>query len=134
MLIELNYKAGKSPYLQIVDQVKHAAASGVLRSGDQLPSIRELAEQLRVNRNTVAKAYSELETEGVVEMRQGLGVFVKDGASGGLTKRAREDILGDSIDAAIVQAHHLRVAREPFVDLVHRRLDQFEKRRRENES
>ena len=57
MLIQLNFKSGKPVYLQVVDQVKAAAASGALRTGEPLPSIRPLAEQLRVNRNTVAKAY-----------------------------------------------------------------------------
>ena len=57
MLIQLNFKSGKPVYLQVVDQVKAAAASGALRVGEPLPSIRPLAEQLRVNRNTVAKAY-----------------------------------------------------------------------------
>ena len=55
MLIQLNFKSGKPVYLQVVDQVKAAAASGALRTGEPLPSIRPLAEQLRINRNTVAK-------------------------------------------------------------------------------
>jgi len=54
--LQLNFKSGKPVYLQIVDQVKAAAASGALRSGEPLPSIRPLAEELRVNRNTIAKA------------------------------------------------------------------------------
>src|SRR5258705_34560 len=61
MMIQLNFKSGKPVYLQVVDQIKAAAASGALRSGEPLPSIRPLAEQLRINRNTVAKAYAELE-------------------------------------------------------------------------
>ena len=67
MLIQLNFKSGKPVYLQVVDQVKAAAASGALRTGEPLPSIRPLAEQLRINRNTVAKAYTELEGQGVIE-------------------------------------------------------------------
>ena len=64
MLIQLNFKSGKPVYLQVVDQVKSAAASGALRTGEPLPSIRPLAEQLRINRNTVAKAYAELKGRG----------------------------------------------------------------------
>ena len=60
MLLEVNFKSGLPVYLQIVEQVKAAAASGKLRPGDALPGIRALAEELRVNRNTVAKAYTEL--------------------------------------------------------------------------
>ena len=76
MWIELNFKAGKPPYLQIVDQVKYQVASGAFRAGEALPSIRSLAESLELNRNTVAKAYAELEHEGVIETRQGKGAFV----------------------------------------------------------
>ena len=67
MRFQLNFKSGKPVYLQVVDQVKSAAASGVVRPGEPLPSIRPLAEELRVNRNTVAKAYAELESQGVIE-------------------------------------------------------------------
>ena len=60
MQFQLNYKSGKPVYLQLVDQVKAAVASGAAQAGDSLPSIRPLAEDLRVNRNTIAKAYAEL--------------------------------------------------------------------------
>src|ERR1035438_4171332 len=78
MLIQLNFKSGKPVYLQVVDQVKAAAASGALRAGEPLPSIRPLAEQLRVNRNTVAKAYTELEGQGVIETIAGRGCRAQD--------------------------------------------------------
>src|SRR5215216_4463538 len=77
MNLQLNFKSGKPVYLQIVDQVKAAAASGALRSGEPLPSIRPLAEELRVNRNTIAKAYAELESQGVIETIAGKGCFVR---------------------------------------------------------
>jgi GntR family transcriptional regulator len=61
MMFKVDYKSGKPVYLQIVDQVRHAVASGALQADEPLPSIRPLAEELRINRNTVAKAYTELE-------------------------------------------------------------------------
>ena len=73
MIFQINYKSGKPIYLQLVDQIKSAAASGALQTGEALPSIRPLAEELRVNRNTIAKAYSELESLGVVETQPGRG-------------------------------------------------------------
>ena len=77
MRFQLNFKSGKPVYLQLVDQVKAAAASGAVQPGEPLPSIRPLAEELRVNRNTVAKAYTELESQGVIETIAGKGCFVR---------------------------------------------------------
>lgn len=127
MRIELNFKSGKPPYLQILEQVKYAAASGALRDGDQLPSIRELAEQLRINRNTVSKAYAELEHEGVVETQQGRGVFVTGNGSP-YKKRVRDEILTDAIDAAIVQAHHFQVKDDELIEMLQERMREFERR------
>jgi GntR family transcriptional regulator len=84
MIIKPNPSLGVPIYLQLVEQVKHAVETGALRAGDQLPSIRPLAEELVINVNTVAKAYRELEREGVVELRQGAGAFVTE------TGRARQ--------------------------------------------
>ena len=80
MIIKPNPSLGVPIYLQLVEQVKHAIETGALRAGEQLPSIRPLAEELVINANTVAKAYRELEREGVVELRQGAGAFVADTA------------------------------------------------------
>jgi len=70
-------------YLQLMQRIRHAAESGALHDGDQLPSIRALAEELVVSPHTVVKAYSELEREGLIELRQGSGAFVT------LSRRAR---------------------------------------------
>jgi len=80
MILRPNPATGVPIYLQLMEQVKHAIETGALRPGEQLPSIRPLAEELVVNPNTVAKAYRELEHEGVVELRQGAGAFVSDKA------------------------------------------------------
>ncbi|HEY5482028.1 MAG TPA: GntR family transcriptional regulator [Verrucomicrobiae bacterium] len=124
MLIQLSFKSGKPVYLQVVDQVKAAAASGALRTGEPLPSIRPLAEQLRVNRNTVAKAYTELEGQGVIETIAGRGCFLKENHSP-FRKDIRLKMVAEEIDAAIVQAHHLRVEDKEFLDLVKERLEVF---------
>ena len=80
LLLKPNPSSGVPIYLQLMEQVKHAIETGALRPGEQLPGIRPLAEELVVNPNTVAKAYRELEHEGVVELRQGAGAFVTDKA------------------------------------------------------
>ncbi|MCX6915634.1 MAG: GntR family transcriptional regulator [Verrucomicrobia bacterium] len=125
MLIQLNFKSGKPVYLQVVDQVKAAAASGALRVGEPLPSIRPLAEELRINRNTVAKAYAELEGQGVIETVPGRGCFLKENNSP-FRKDIRLKMVAEEIDAAIVQAHHLRVEDKEFLALVKERLEAFE--------
>jgi GntR family transcriptional regulator len=80
MLFRPNPSSGAPIYLQLMEQVKHAVETGALRSGEQLPGIRPVAEELVINPNTVAKAYRELEHEGVIELRHGAGAFVSSNA------------------------------------------------------
>src|SRR5829696_2804014 len=80
ILFPPNPTTGVPIYLQLKEQVKHSIETGALRPGEQLPGIRPLAEQLVINPNTVAKAYRELEHEGVIELRHGAGAFVIDSA------------------------------------------------------
>ena len=128
MPFHINFKSGKPVYLQLVDQVRTAVASGAMRAGDTLPSIRPLAEELRVNRNTVAKAYTELEAQGLIETQAGRGCFVR--ASGApLRKDARLKLLTTEIDDAVTQAHHLQVGKAEFLELAAERFDLFAQRR-----
>jgi GntR family transcriptional regulator len=132
MLLQINYKSGKPVYLQVVDQIKAAAASGAVQAGESLPSIRPLAEDLRVNRNTIAKAYTELESQGVIETIPGKGCFLRPNNSP-LKKEVRRKLLIDEIDQVVVQAHHLQVPREEFLEMVRERLNVIEKKKRANE-
>jgi GntR family transcriptional regulator len=125
---QLNFKSGKPVYLQLVEQVKSAAASGAVQSGEPLPSIRPLAEELRVNRNTVAKAYAELEHQGVIETVAGKGCFVRANGSP-FKKDVRLRLLAEKIDEAVVQAHHLQIARTDFLRLAEERFDRFQHKR-----
>lgn len=77
-MFRLNPAAGVPVYLQLKEQVKHAIAIGALRPGDQLPTVRKLAEQLVINPNTVVRTYRELQQEGIVELKQGSGAFIRD--------------------------------------------------------
>jgi GntR family transcriptional regulator len=126
--LQIHFASGKPVYLQVVDQVKAAIASGALRPGEALPSIRPLAEDLRVNRNTIAKAYAELEGQGVIETLAGKGCFVRAGASP-LRKDARMRLLTGAVDDAAVQAHHLQIERADFLRLAGDRYDEFERQR-----
>jgi GntR family transcriptional regulator len=72
----LDNKSGVPTYLQLVQQVKHALQLGILRPGDQLPTVKEVVGSLTINPNTVLKAYRELDHEGIAEGRRGQGTFV----------------------------------------------------------
>jgi GntR family transcriptional regulator len=133
MLLQINFRSGKPVYLQVVDQVKAAAAAGTLKSGEALPSIRPLAEELRVNRNTIAKAYTELESQGVIETLPGKGCFIKPNDSP-LRKDVRRKLLTEELDPVIVQAHHLNVPPGEFLELVRERLDVLEAKKRANDA
>jgi GntR family transcriptional regulator len=74
--LRLDTKSGIPPYLQIAQQVRQALVAGILRPGDQLPTVKEVVTQLAINPNTVFKGYRELEREGLVEGRPGAGTFV----------------------------------------------------------
>jgi GntR family transcriptional regulator len=128
MRFQLNFKSGKPVYLQVVDQVKAAAASGAVRRGEPLPSIRPLAETLRVNRNTVAKAYAELESQGIIETVAGKGCFVRANNSP-FKKEVRIELLTQEIDDAVIQAHHLQVGKPEFLRLADDRFDAFQQQR-----
>jgi GntR family transcriptional regulator len=128
MLLQLNFRSAKAVYLQLVDQVKAAAASGALRPGDPLPGIRPLAEELRVNRNTVAKAYAELERQGVIETLAGKGCFIRANSSP-FRKDVRRKLLAETIDDAVVHAHHLQIGKEEYLRLAEERFDDFERKR-----
>ncbi len=129
MIPHVNFKSGVPVYLQIVEQVKAAAAGGNLRPGDALPSVRALAEELRINRNTAARAYAELESEGVIETRQGSGCFLKANGASPLRHAVRSERLAGELDAVIVQAHHLRITDSELQSLLKERLATFRERR-----
>jgi GntR family transcriptional regulator len=92
MFFKLTPTTGQPLYLQLMQQIRHGTETGALQDGDQLPGIRTLAEELVVSPNTVAKAYSELEHDGLLELRQGSGAFV--------TVKRRTRFLTDDVQVA----------------------------------
>jgi GntR family transcriptional regulator len=85
--LRLNPSLGTPLYLQLVEHLKHSIAAGTIQAGEQLPSVRKMAEDLLINPNTVVRAYRDLESEGIVELRHGSGVFVRESVS------ARADVM-----------------------------------------
>ena len=124
MQLHVSTNDGVPIYQQVATQVKYLVASGRLKQGDQLMPVRKLAEQLIVNPNTVARAYRELESEGVVESRRGSGVFVAEGVSP-LAKREQNKILNERIDTLLAEAAHMNVELETVIKLVRQRSQQM---------
>ena len=117
MIITIDLSNPKATYLQIVESVRRAIATRALKPGDQLPTIREAAVQARVNRNTVSRAYLELEHMGVVRARQGAGCFVTDDGPG-LEKKERLKILKRMSDDLTLEANHYQISIDEIIDMI----------------
>jgi GntR family transcriptional regulator len=122
MLLHVNTSSGLPVYLQIEGQVKQAIAAGALQQGNALPSVRKLAAQLRVNPNTVAKAYQNLEREGVIRTVPGGGTYVAD-SNPGLLKSEKLRRLRPVARQLAVESTQLRLAPGDVVKLVEDELD-----------
>jgi len=111
-------------YQQLVRQVREAVARGEFKPDERLPSVRQLADELAVNPNTVAKAYTELERDGTLVSRPGLGLFVAQPGSD-LTKAARDRRLRELLDQLLTEAVHLGYSADEVLQLVTRRVEGF---------
>ncbi|MBS1700500.1 MAG: GntR family transcriptional regulator [Armatimonadetes bacterium] len=120
MQLRISEQDGVPIYLQIVNQVKLLVASGRLEPGEELPAIRGLAEQLMVNPNTVARAYRELENEGVVTKKRTAGTYISEGAPR-LSRPECIRILTERIDALLAEARQMNVPTHEILDLVRQR-------------
>jgi len=120
MQIHISTADGVPIYQQIVNQIKYLVSSGRLTAGEELPPIRTLAEKLVINPNTVARAYRELESAGIVEKRRTAGTYVSDQGSP-LARRERLKILTERIDALLAEARQMDIAFEDVVKLAERR-------------
>ena len=112
-------------YRQLAAQIREGIATGKLAAESKLPSVRELSRHLVVNPNTVARVYTELEREGIINTRPGLGVFVARPKSE-LTKKARRDRLLSGLDPFLTEAVHLGFAPQEVLDLVRERMGRFQ--------
>ena len=117
MRFDVDTSSATPIYAQLIAQVKHAIAAGILRSGDSLPSLRELAAQLRVNPLTVARAYRELEGANIVTTGHGRGSFISTQAEG-LGADYRRDALRQAVDRLLVEGYHLGATPEELCLLV----------------
>ena len=124
MQIRISNEDGTPIYQQVISQIKLLIASGRLNEGDQLPTVRGLAEQLLVNPNTVARAYRDLESAGIVNSIRGSGVFVADSGSP-LSRKEKNRILNDRIDSLLAEASQLGFDIDAVEKLVQQRGRRF---------
>jgi GntR family transcriptional regulator len=120
VIFQIDPHSPKPVYRQLIDQVKYAVASGRLRVGERLPTIREVAVQTHTNRNTVARAYSDMEREGLITTRTGHGSFVS-GEAPDQSRERSEEILAEKMDEILALAHQFRISDEDLTDLLKRR-------------
>ena len=125
MQLRISDRDGVPIYVQLVRQIKYLVSSGQLAADEQLPPVRKLAEQLLVNPNTVARAYRELESEGIVTIRQGAGAFVAEGGSP-LARRERQRILIERIDMLLAEARQMKVDQDTLIALIRQRSAHIE--------
>ena len=112
-------------YRQLMDQIRHAIARGRLRPGSRLPSVRLMSRELVVNPNTVARAYTELERQGVLNTRQGLGVFVAE-PQAELSAAVRRERLSAALDRCLTEAVHLGFSADEVIAAVEKRIRGFQ--------
>jgi GntR family transcriptional regulator len=126
MYIPIDPASGVPIYLQIINGMKYAIAMGSLKPGDQIPSVREISAQLRINPNTVLKAIKELEHENIIFIKRGMGAYVAN-ADSSITEREREEIISEMLKKAVTQAIHFKVSPQRLKQIFDRETKKFDK-------
>jgi len=111
-------------YQQIIDQVKRDIALGRLLTGEKLPTVRQLAGLLAINPNTIAKAYRQLEQEGIIVTKPGAGAFIAD-INSTMSMSVRKRILCDDIERVIVEAVHMQIEKQSLIEWFVERVEKF---------
>ena len=124
MQITIDHTIGRPVYLQIIDQVKRDIAMSRLREGERLPTVRELAASLAINPNTIAKAFRQLEQEGIIQTRAGAGAFVAN-LDKGLNKTVKRRLITEALERVAVDAFHMQVTEELLREWFDGVIDRF---------
>ena len=126
VVLTVDPRSGVPIYLQVIEQVKRSVAVGVLSAGEQLPTVKQLALDLTINPNTVAKAYRELERDGVIETSPGRGSFVKSNGATETTKAAAAtDVARDAIETAVREAKSIGLGADDIRSLANAAIDRW---------
>lgn len=118
MRVQINFRSRVPIYLQIVEQVKHQVASGELKTGDQLPTVRQLAEELRVNFNTVARAYRLLDEAGIISTQHGRGTYIWEKPSEETARQMRSQALQNLVRRYLAEADRLGSSPEELASVL----------------
>jgi len=122
MKFQLDFRSGEPIYTQIMEQIRQMLASGELRQGDQLPTVRQLATELRVNFNTVARAYRLLDEAGLISTQQGRGTYILDKPSQETILRLRKQGLENLTRRYLAEAAHLDYSPQEVAELIVRHI------------
>ena len=124
MQFRIDNASDRAVYLQIIDQVKRDVAMGRLAKEERLPTVRQLAQQLAINPNTIAKAYRQLEQEGIIVTRSGAGAFVAN-LDSLLSKAVRRRLICDELERIVVLAFHMQIDKETIADWFNTAMEKF---------
>ena len=124
MQFRIDNASDRAVYLQIIDQVKRDIALGRLAREERLPTVRQLSQQLTINPNTIAKAYRQLEQEGIIVTRSGAGAFIAN-LDSMLSRAVRRKVICDELERIVVEAFHMQIDRETMTDWFHAILEKF---------
>jgi GntR family transcriptional regulator len=113
-------------YQQLVDEIKEAIALGIMAPGERMPTVRDMATELALNPNTVAKAYQKLEQEGIIITMRSRGTFVAERSSADSSLAKKK--LNEQIEKVLIEAYHLGLNREEIEQLFAESLEKWEKR------
>jgi GntR family transcriptional regulator len=116
---------GPPLYVQLTEQIKRAIAVGALAPGERLPTVKGLAQELKLNANTIARVYRELERDGIIATAPGRGSFVRENGAVGETRRAATDVATTAIDNAIREARSLGVTHDEVRSLAKASIDRW---------
>jgi GntR family transcriptional regulator len=124
MQFRIDNASDRPVYLQIIGQVKRDIALGRLDKDERLPTVRQLAQQLAINPNTIAKAYRQLEQEGIIVTRAGAGAFVA-GLDSTLSRAVRRKLICDELERVVVEAFHMQIDKQTIAEWFSSALDKF---------
>ena len=124
-ILTIDPRSGVPIYLQLIEQVKRSVALGILQAGEQLPTVKQLALDLTVNPNTIAKAYRDLERDGVIETAPGRGSFVRSDGAAASSRAAANDVARDAIENAVREAKSVGLHRADVRDLLEEALNHW---------